>query len=389
MPSTVYYHSLCYREVIANKNRGGAQPKKGKGSKKRGSVKKGVSRVMKVIGSAVKSSLAESFRLTPCAAKYAIAIVDPWDRNAMGCCVPSNPSRPSRKAHGYVRGTAVVGEGGVGWILVSPNLANDIPCIYHTVKNYSNLESSMTPYTLGSITAGVLQATATNLPFTKSQLANEDGTFATVGVVGRMISASLSVQYTGTELNRSGLITCYAHPTHENLAGTTFSAFDSKLEANISPAGRQKCRISTCAVTDDETSYQDFFPLENESQDYIRMLFPFSRQNYLQTAGGTLIGAAPMAVKFTGVPGQTFFYEYITHVEFVGTLADAAATQNDSDPIGLSIVQAAFSNLALAKASQPNKSLGSLMKKELLDAAKRYGPSALKAGGQLIMSALV
>jgi len=389
VPSPVYYHSQDYRVVIANKKRGVAQPKKGKGSKKRGSMKKGASRVMKVVGGAIKSSVAESFRLTPCAAKYAIAIVDPWDRNAMGSCVPSNPARPSRKAHGYVRGTAVVGKGGTGWILITPTLANDQPSLFYTSTDYPDTESSLTPYvSANTLTTGVLQAVATNLPFTTAQLAVEDSIFATVGAVGRMVSASLTVQYTGTELQRSGLVTCYAHPTHENLAGLRFTSLDSKLEAEISPAGRSKCRVTTCAVTDEETNYQDFFPADNTNADYLRMLFPYSRQNAIQSVGGSLCGAAPMAVKFTGVPGQTFYFEYITHVEFVGTLADAAATQNDTDPIGLSLVQAAVSNLALAKISEPNKSLGALMKKELLEVAKRYGPSALKVGGQMILSSL-
>lgn len=340
---------------------------------------------------AVGSSLSESMRLTPCAAKYAIAIVDPWDHNAMGACVPSNPTRPSRKAHGYVRGTAYVGAGGTGWILVAPCLANDGVAMWYTAADYGALNTSMTPYASNNLIPGVLTAVTSNLPFTQDNLSLDSISFSTTPVVGRIVSASVSVQYTGTELERSGLTTCYSHPAHENLAGTTFTDFDSRAEASVEAVMRKKCRLSTAGISPDELDYQTFHPNETTAFDYIRMAYPFSKQTQCMNAQSASlgIGAPVMAIKFTGVPGQPFFFEYIVHAEYVGTLADASATPNDTDAVGLSIVQSAFSNLAMAKSSAPDKSLGVLMKAELLKAAKKYGPAALKVGGEMILASLL
>jgi len=356
-------------------------------------VKK-VKRVAKRVVRKVKRVVQDGLQLSVCAAKYAIAIADPWDKNAMGACVPSFPSRPSMKTHGYLRGTVTIGGTtglpGYGWILVSPALANNAPCIFYTTTGYSG-SPNMVTQTGGTQTAGTVSVSCANLPFNGSSLttnSNNDRTF----VQGRIVASSISVRYTGTELNRGGSVYCYCNSDHSNLGQLSVDNLGIYAETEISsPASnRNKCSVTCFATNDAELAYGYSAQIDDGQHNQLNAIYPFSRLGFIGSQQGVNVnyGGAPMAIGLQGIAGTTYFFEYIIHAEYIGPGAQSMLTHNSVDFDGLAIVQTAASNLFEAKLSSPMTPMPVLMKRELVEASKIYGPAMRKAGAAMLKSSL-
>jgi len=65
--------------------------------------------------------------LSHCAAKYAVAISDPWSPEADGACIPRAPSRPSQKIKLFNRVNVTISSNGYTPIYFMPCFANDCP----------------------------------------------------------------------------------------------------------------------------------------------------------------------------------------------------------------------------------------------------------------------
>jgi hypothetical protein len=76
-------------------------------------------------------------QLSKCALKYALAIASPFNVAARGACIPTVPAPESFKTTGFIRGTAFIGTAGVGYILVAPCLAKDMPALFCTNALYT------------------------------------------------------------------------------------------------------------------------------------------------------------------------------------------------------------------------------------------------------------
>lgn len=325
--------------------------------------------------------------MSECAAKYAIAIVDPWNPEVEGVCVPSNPARPTFKVTSYLRGTMAIGTGGVGFVAVSPCLANDRVAAYFTNGLYTGTSINCSA-TLGAV--GTYGATMTNLPYGAASLTTSNP-YEVYPISGRIVSCGLSIRYTGTELNRGGLTFCYSDPDHESVNTLTPDNLGAKLETSIegNTPDRSSCWVSASAIRADELTFPDVS--QNTAQVDVNLLtvYPFSSANSVTSAAGDLAYGAPiMAAAVTGTSGNTYEFEYVQHSEFIGAAAQPFLTQNSSDATGLALVQTAAGRLPSAKRANPNVSLKKLMKRELVKAAKEIGPSAFKAGTAMLMAAL-
>lgn len=346
-----------------------------------------------------KGGTVASIRLPKCTLKYAAAVSVPFEIAARGACVPSTPAVPSQKVHSVIRGDAVIGTTGMGFIAISPCLGNDGIAAYYT--NVSFAGTFFQILTANNITGvGISVVSPTNLPFTSAQLAS------TVDPVvqGRMVAVGVRIQFTGTELNMSGLTYCMEHPLHQNPClnpGTTIGATNATLgtyeDCEIAALTRSPCHLTLSAKSIGETEY---IPIEtlyvNAASTTTGLVYPFSNGNAVQNGGftyssaGVNAGAPCGVIGFTGVAGQTVHFEIISHVEYVGLATAGRTTENPADSEGVARVLAASARMQVLKTeSTGNTSFtGAGMWTLMYRALREVGKEVVKVGVPAAVTAL-
>lgn len=323
-------------------------------------------------------------QLTTCAAKYAMATVNPWDPLAMGACVPSAPARPTYKVRSILRGTFQVGTS-LGFIAVSPVLCNDRLVAYSTTQAYAGTTVSCSA-TAGSV--GTVGSNMSSLPFTMAQLTSN--TVAESAAQGRIVAVGLSARYVDTELNRGGRIICYADPDHGNINGLSISDFGTRPEAIFSSPdqARPKCWVSAYGQTAVEQTFPMEDPTYNAAQYQIQQAYPLSQnQSVTLTAGDLGYGAPIMCIVATGITGNTYEFEIVIHAEYVGAATSSMLTPNSADADGLALVQTALGRAPTVRQAT-GMSFQKAFKAELIKASKEAGMAALKVGGAMLLAAL-
>jgi len=326
-------------------------------------------------------------QLTECAAKYAIAIADPWNPGAVGACVPYPPARPSRKVTAFTRGIVSIGTAGFGFIAVSPSLINNFASIWHSESSFVGTTINATM----ASTIGVTPVIQANLPYSRDDLTTENSTFFTTSVQGRVVSCSISLKYIGTELNRGGRLICYSSPDHQSINGLTASQLGARLEAEFSTPGssREKCWVTSFGISDEEFGFCSASPADSATSSVILRSYPFSLGEPLTSNSlDANYGATPLGAIITGVPGNQFEFEVVEHVEYIGTLAQASLSESSADADGLALVQTAAAQAIRNKPSKPNKPFKKVLKEELIKVGKEAGKAALQKGGLMLLSML-
>lgn len=198
--------------------------------------------------------------ISHCATKYAIAVSDPWNKEAQGACVPRHPSRPSQKITIFNRfqmtlgGEATYNNSSVGIIAVCPSLANDAPTIFY---GDNTLGLTSMPTTSAGLQALLpfLKPVLPNSPYSSSSFAVSKGTAAGMAVQGRVVSSGVSIQYMGSELYRGGTYTMFVSPNHDNLlnySATSLNSYDETLIARIT---EDKQWLVTSGLDEPELTY--------------------------------------------------------------------------------------------------------------------------------------
>lgn len=328
--------------------------------------------------------------LSECAAKYAIAIADPWNPAAEGACVPTHPSRPSQKHTAYRKGTVVIGANGFGFVTAAPCLANDQPAIWHS--NSDTFIGSVASVSVDSPATGVGQASLSMLPYAGSDLIDVSVGRFQIPVAGRVVSASLTLEYTGTELDRAGSVVCFVDPAHSSVAGLNYGDIESRRESSYETSGqsRSKCTVSVSGLNTPELQYPEIDFLEmNNLQAQLSMMWPYSEPLSTSGTSDPFIGAPMMIIWVTGVKGSTWHYEYIQHSEFIGTKTEAMSTHNVTDARGFELVSSAANLIPQLKKANPRVNLRKIMRKALMTAAKAAtSKQAMAAGKALLLAAL-
>jgi len=333
--------------------------------------------------------------MSPCALKLLTAIKNPWDPRAFGACLPSNPARDSQKCCGFVRGTGAIGSGGLGFVIVYPSIANNSVQICYTTSNYPG--TNVLPFNTGLFSTGVLSAFCPNLPFTDSQLYNQQ--MGVTGAQGRIAAVGLKAWYTGTKLNMSGNTYCFVSPTHEDLTGATLGDLGARAECEIKAVDGSVCTLSSTSISPEETTYDrianqagvEAFDAQgsigNQMDGVCEVIHPWSGGKLcLGLASihpGPRVGGGCMVWCITGVAGSTFAYEYIIHNEYVGVLTEGRATESVSDVVGLTAVQNATQKAHGIAAS------GKMWGKALLEGLQITAKEVLPVAASAIVSALI
>lgn len=279
--------------------------------------------------------------LSSCAAHYAMTIADPFNISAVGACVPTFPARLSQKASVRTVGQMNTGHN-IGFLAISPTVCNNQPFVWYTDSDHTGGTVNVEPYSLAPGTHAVNQSGA---QFTSAEYV--DGTINNPSsITSRIVSVGIRIRYTGTELNKGGLVYCLVSPDHGNLNFSDITALNAYKECIKVPVSRKWTEIVISAVDPDETVYPDASDwLATGSSgasnlEYLKMLYPFS-QGACCTASAPAVGAPVALIVTTGLRHNTFEWEVITHMEHVGKPVQSLATRSHSDMQGMSDVTGA------------------------------------------------
>jgi hypothetical protein len=315
--------------------------------------------------------------MSPCVRKMFNAITSPWSPSATGACIPIFPARPSQKVTGFCRFDITVGTSGVGFVCVTPSLASDAPIALYTTSTYTGssgpLDTAFTAATGVISTTGVTSTNMSNLPYSASSFVGALG--VPPQVRGRIVSSSVSIQYSGTTLQQSGLVYCYTDPAHDSTGNLGVTALSGRKEADVTPTTRDKCWVSSYPITRNECDYErNGVPNYGQSvqagltttqlsrQEFIDIIYPFangsdfnsSASAITSVATGTTYVAAPMCIIISGATaGNSYHVEIVTHAEYIGPGAEGRTTSSEFDTIGAEKLLGAVGKLPDLKASNP------------------------------------
>lgn len=348
--------------------------------------------------------------LHECAARYMASICDPWSPQSKGACVPFGTTRETQKVTVFSRATATVGTAGVGFAAFAPCLANDQPSLFCTGAAYTGTTALPTTVIAGipGVNANVSQ-TPHNGPYGRARFlptSLQNAGTADLRVAGRVVSAGISAQYTGTVSNMGGLLYCLTTPNHTNLHEFSPQNMGSFVECEISRVDDMKCMMVDVGHTSNECEFPDLatYMLSQTTSSTlalpeptvpgpVTLLYPFARgtralnSTLIAEDGTNTYGSITSLIMFTGTPGNTFQIEVIMHLEYIGLDAQANATPVHKDTDGFNMVQEAAMRAPMIKASQGINWKDACLK-ALSDVGRELGPVALKAGTGLLMSLL-
>lgn len=347
-------------------------------------------------------------RMSKCALKYAMAISRPFSQEALGACIPSTPSQATHKVGGFLRGDGAIGTAGVGFILLSPCVANDVPTLLYSTAAYTSAVINVMA-SANNLQTGVATSTVSNLPYTSFQLGNQSLNDLQA-VRGRVVASGLTVQYTGTALNESGMVYLVREPNHSNVAfapnttvGQSTSSIGSFQYTELCPFTREKCCISDFASKYDDLNFIDEGAGATVLQSATNSCYPYSDSNplypgavvgflnqYVSPSGLSVpMGSATVIIMITGVAGQTFHFELSTHCEYIGVPAQSSLTPSENDAEGTGHVLTAANQVSQRKVASPKSSYWDLMYQGLQYAAKKSAPIVVPALEKAVLAMLV
>lgn len=281
-----------------------------------------------------------------CATKLLTSYSEPFSSRADGVCLPIPPFTRTQKVRSYVRGIGYIGAAGFGFVAVAPCLANDAPCVYYTPTAYgmSNLGAPVNNLTWAAQSAGGINfpawAALPSLPYSSKDLLLNDEDFANQPVDGRICSACLKLTYTGTVLNQSGLMVGYDDPMKANVLGDQFVAggsangyYMNNLMSFTASEIETTRKTIMLPITVSSSQQQEFPHSDLTTSTSVRArIYPYSSGAYYEDIDVVRNGHAVSTIAISGVPGQSFFFEYVQFVEYKGPrVPQSMLTEVDAD----------------------------------------------------------
>lgn len=242
-------------------------------------------------------------RLSKCAAEYACALQDPFNCNGLAC-VPDFPAIPSRKMLTFIKGTMTIGTQGFGFVQSSPynGIANDLNTVFYSQVAFAGTATAVTGVGVG--------IASTNSDYVQANIGAGVGT-----IQYRLVGAGIRIKYTGTELNRSGMVFHLEEPAHGNLnlaTAANIEAYDACLK---SPVTRSWHSVVVRPIHATECEYSFQVPGTGVAPPNNQLL--------------TLVA--------TSTAGNTFDFEYFGLFEVIGSTV-RGKTPSDTDRLGMDAV---------------------------------------------------
>ena len=330
--------------------------------------------------SKAKKGSASNLVLSKACSDWLSCYTAPMSQKSKMIGIPRPPSHPSFKNMGFIRGVGAIGTTGVGFVAVAPCLNNNNPCLYFTTAAYTDTVTSTPPSDLNLTSSNQGDAhypawvPMSNLPYTSSQLTTTTGvTSSGADIAGRIVSCTLSVEYTGTLLNQSGQFYGYFDPDTNNVLGSNHvsTAAGTGL-SSASLAQKDSCEIYN--INSKRKMHLVMFPTEDTGDDYPRQNASFSRKNFPYSSGEayttntsdtTSAGAAVGVIMITGQAGQTFYFEMCTHAEYIGVaVPQALLSESHNDVVGYDAVKSLLAK-AQRRVAGSNQSFSQAVKSEM------------------------
>lgn len=341
-----------------------------------------VSKAYSSVKAAAKTS---STTVSPCLKKWFNCLTVPFAQESQGACIPSGGNMSSMRSLCYLRGEIVVGTNGLGFLQLTPNGFNDVVFGVVTDASFAGVDAEYVfAGGVNPFNAGVNPIVCTNARFASLSAfgsLNED--VLTPPVQCRLVGGGLKVYYTGTQLNRGGLISIYTHPQHlsvnaasyDQAAYSTPTILGNYQETFIAPITGEVYEYPLAPLREIELDYPLSYSQSTGTQEYLQnsvypwstgYTFPGGLTNYYGQLNLNMRNALPSTiVMVTGVPGNTLQFEIALHAEYIGDLTQGMRSPADSDPVGTDAMMAALSRLMISRNSSPNSTTADVLRKEL------------------------
>jgi hypothetical protein len=248
--------------------------------------------------------------LSPCAALYAKAVMNPFSTFDELPCVPCMTPQPTQRFRLLKRGTFVIGTASVGWISWCPrNPTSDVRSVQYTTAAYAGTQFAQ------AVTAGTVQAQKDAMPY-----ANADFFDPNASKSSRCVASGMRIRYVSALQSLGG--TVLGCRTESKSALSVFT--EAQLTANPD-------NVFTAVAPDWLTLL--YTPQESEDTDLTEGPVNWSTSTEGNLNYGFLVH---------GAPGLTFEWELVEFHEFAG--ADSTfnslpgVTKTHADPVGLSRV---------------------------------------------------
>lgn len=285
--------------------------------------------------------------LSPCAEKFAIACAKPFSVQARGACNPNGSERFTQKVTGFVRFQVTIGTNGVGFVLVSPCVANDCLTLWISNSLFTGTKAAPLSATNTAVT-GVSGVNVSNLPYTSTQLTGSQE-LVQAQITGRIVAAGVRLTYTGQEQTMGGMVYTLHDPFHNNVSGMGVSDITLFRQSMRKAVNREQFEFSMYPLTNQEDNFPYQVGSPNGPQNATYVTYPFAingdcsfytayngTTNYTWSTGVTATyQGAPVGVAIlTGTAGNIFEGELIEHIEYSGSLSQNMLSKAHSDIIG-------------------------------------------------------
>lgn len=260
------------------------------------------------------------FVFSECLKRFCCALSNPWADGALGVCLPIEPVRDSYKVRVRAYGTAMCGTFGLGYVAISPSLANNNFSYYYTSNSYTSSNTIVLALSADNTvsTTGVVGGIFSNLPFTNDQLRSDT---TTRGMSGRIVSVGVKCSHTGPMLTRQGTWVTMVTSDHSDLVNIALPNALESLGTSIHGIDRDTVQIVAGPV--DQPEYEYSSPIQLAVQQAACPTYPWSPFTALgverAAASIYLNGAVPIVIAITGGEvGQPFTFDIVAHYEFSG-----------------------------------------------------------------------
>jgi len=332
---------------------------------------------------------AKTLVLSEHASRYLLSFVKPFDQAVQQVSVPRPPATRSFKVTGYIRGSGQIGANGIGFVAVAPTLTNDRPCAYYTTAQYTPTVTGAPPsdfaYTSPTFQQGGTlfpgAAFMSNLPYATNQLNTTSGGTGSVNeITGRIVSCSMRLYYTGTTFNEGGNYYAYSDPDVNNVLGAdhTSAAVPSGystanlLSKDATEIIKVKGRSEASLVRICTDPNMDDYPRANASA--LRKMFPYSGGEYYTNGADTYNGVANMVIMIDGTAAQPFYFEVVTHAEYIGPgVVQGLLSDTNNDAVGYDCVKNLLQHAQRRVASDPRLTFKDALEQEMKRQGVRMG----------------